>query len=112
MQSGLPAVEGYLKKMSRHGMWQTRYFVVRVFWLAAQSHFASVVVLRSILMRFASQLNNHFLNYFGKSTKIELLGSIDLLKVKLRFLGILATSCVARSLCCPVRPVWICPRVI
>lgn len=52
--TNLPDCEGWLKKLSSKGIWQSRYFV----------------------------LHNTFLNYYGSASKAVLLASIDLSKVR------------------------------
>lgn len=53
-QTNLTDCEGWLKKLSSKGMWQSRYFV----------------------------LHNTYLNYYGAASKATLLASIDLAKVR------------------------------
>jgi hypothetical protein len=104
LQTGLPPLEGPLKKLSHKGVWQKRYFVVRardvplrapltsaLLVAATTTAFASCrrspwyCVRRVALSRpspFAAQANNEFLNYYSDDKKKQLLAAINLANVR------------------------------
>jgi len=80
LQSTTATCDGWLKKRSSKGVWQSRYFSVR----AACGASSCVRRAHHVEHAPAAQLKNGFLNYYGSTDQKALLASISLASVSAR----------------------------